>query len=568
MEEKLSITQRFWRLVKVDGKEIRNIYYYSFFAGLISLSLPLGVQSIVNLIQGGRVNSAWIVMVVIVVLGVAFNGVLQILQLRITENIQQRIFTRAAFEFAYRIPRIRLENLFRTYTPELINRFFDVMTIQKGISKMLIEISTSGIQVFLGLLLLSLYHPFFIIFSFLLLLIFYLIFQLTGKRGFKTSLEESKHKYKLAHWLEEVGRTSISFKLVGKTDYALERSNVHAENYLEAREKHFKVLVSQYSLLVVFKVLVVTGLLGIGGVLVMEQQMNIGQFVAAEIIIVMIINSIEKLIRNIETVYDVLTGIEKVAQVTDLSLEKDEGIDIRTNIKTDGLDIKLNDVCFKYPHSNSYTLQNINISIKPNDNVVIAGRNSSGKSTLVQIIAGLYDVQKGNVAYNDLSFGSLNLESLRSVIGANLNQEDLFYGSVMENIMVGREKATQDNVTWAIEKVGLTSFISSLPKGYNTMILPNGKSLPKSVIQKLLIARSIVDKPKLVLLEYSFEHLSYTDKMRIMEFLFDKENGWTIVAVSKDVDLMKHSDKVMVMDDGRIVDEGSYEQVKPSLNKY
>lgn len=568
MEEKLSITQRFWRLIKVDGKEIRNIYYYSFFAGLISLSLPLGVQSIVNLIQGGRVNSAWIVMVIIVVLGVAFNGVLQILQLRITENIQQRIFTRAAFEFAYRIPRIRLENLFRTYTPELINRFFDVMTIQKGISKMLIEISTAGIQVFLGLLLLSLYHPFFIIFSFLLLLVFYLIFQLTGKRGFRTSLEESKHKYKLAHWLEEVGRTSISFKLVGKTDYALERSNAHAENYLEAREKHFKVLVSQYSLLVVFKVLVVTGLLGIGGVLVMEQQMNIGQFVAAEIIIVMIINSIEKLIRNIETVYDVLTGIEKVAQVTDLSLEKDEGIDIRNNLKEGGLNIKMNDVSFKYPHSNSFTLSNINLSIKGNDNVVIAGRNSAGKSTLIQIIAGLYDVQKGNVAYNELSFGSLNLESLRSVIGANLNQEDLFYGSVMENIMVGREKATQENVQWAIEKVGLTQFISSLPKGYNTMILPNGKSLPKSVIQKLLIARSIVDKPRLVLLEYSFEHLSYTDKMQIMEFLFDKKNEWTIVAVSKDTDLMKHSDKVLVMDNGRIVDEGTYDQVQPSLNKY
>lgn len=568
MEEKLNISQRFWRLIKADGKEIRNIYYYSFFAGLISLSLPLGVQAIVNLIQGGRVNSAWIVMVIIVVLGVAFNGLMQILQLRITENIQQRIFTRAAFEFAYRIPRIKLENLFRTYTPELINRFFDIMTIQKGISKMLISISMAGIQVFLGLLLLSLYHPFFIIFSFLLLLVFYLIFQFTGKRGFVTSLEESKHKYKLAHWLEEVGRTSISFKLVGKTDYALERSNAHAEKYLESREKHFKVLLSQYFLLVVFKILVVTGLLGIGGVLVMEQEMNIGQFVAAEIIIVMIINSIEKLIRNIETVYDVLTGIEKVAQVTDLSLENDEGLDIRQDIPEGGLAVQLNNVYFNYPHSSATTLNDISLNIKANENVVIAGRNSSGKSTLIQVIAGLYDVQRGNIAYNNLSMGSLNLESLRSVIGSNLNQEDLFFGTVLENIQVGREKATQENVKWAIEKVGLTQFISSLPEGYKTMILPNGKSLPKSVIQKLLIARSIVDKPKLVLLEYSFEHLSYTDKMGIMEFLFDKKNGWTIIAVSKDTDLMRNSDKVMVMDNGRIVDEGTYDQIKESLNKY
>tara|TARA_B100000508_G_scaffold60116_1_gene46739 strand:- start:20425 stop:22131 length:1707 start_codon:yes stop_codon:yes gene_type:complete len=568
MEEKLSISRRFWRLIKADGKEIRNVYYYSFFAGLISLSLPLGVQSIINLIQGGRVNSAWIVMVIIVVLGVALNGILQILQLRITENIQQRIFTRAAFEFAYRIPRIRLENLFRTYTPELVNRFFDVMTIQKGISKLLISISTAGIQVLLGLILLSLYHPFFIIFSFLLLLVFYLIFQFTGKKGFQTSMEESNHKYKLAHWLEEIGRTSISFKLAGKTDYALERSNVHAEKYLEAREKHFKILVTQYSLLVVFKVLVVTGLLGIGGVLVMEQQMNIGQFVAAEIIIVMIINSIEKLIRDIETVYDVLTGIEKIAQVTDLTLEKDQGIDLRKNLTEKGVEVQLNDVSFHYPHSNNLSLIDINMSIKPSENVVIAGKNSSGKSTLIQVIAGLYELQKGNIAYNDLSLGSLNLESLRSIIGANLNQEDLFFGTVMENIMIGRDNATHENVRWAIEKVGLTQFISSLPDGYNTMILPNGKSLPKSIIQKLLMARCIADKPKLVLLEYSFEHLSYTDKMNIMEFLFDKSNGWTIIAVSKDIDLMKNADKVMVMENGQITDQGTYEQIKPSLNKY
>ena len=566
MDQKLPISKRFWQLIKADGKEIRNVYYYSFFAGLISLSLPLGIQAIVNLIQGGRVNSAWVVLVIIVVLGVAFNGLMQILQLRLTENIQQRIFTRAAFEFAYRIPRIKLENLFKTYTPELVNRFFDVMTIQKGISKLLISISMAGIQVFLGLLLLSLYHPFFIIFSFLLLLTFYLIFQFTGKKGFKTSLLESKHKYKLAHWLEEVGRTSISFKLVGKTDYALERSNMHAENYLEARENHFKVLVTQYVLLVIFKILVVAGLLGIGGVLVMDQQMNIGQFVAAEIVIIMIINSIEKLIKDIETVYDVLTGIEKIAQVTDLELEKDEGINITESLKENGLDIEMNEVSFSYPMSKKPTLKKVSLSVKANENVVIAGKNSSGKSTLIQVIAGLYDIQGGNIAYNNLSLGSLNIESLRSVIGSNLGDEDLFYGTILENIKVGREKADHDNIKWAIEKVGLTKFIGALPDGYNTVILPNGKSLPKSIVQKLLIARCIADRPQLVLLEYSFEHLSYTDKMRIMEFLYEKENNWTIIAVTKDQDLMKHSDKVIVMDNGAVIDHGTYDQVKSLLN--
>jgi ABC-type bacteriocin/lantibiotic exporter with double-glycine peptidase domain len=567
MSDKLTVTQRFWRLIKADAMEIRNVYYYSFFIGLIGLSLPLGIQAIINLIQGGRVSSAWVVMVVVVVLGVAFSGVLQILQLRITENIQQRIFTRAAFEFSYRIPKIKLEELFTLYAPELINRFFDVMTIQKGISKLLITISTAGIQVVLGLLLLSLYHPFFIIFSVLLILILFLIFRFTSRKGLETSLEESKHKYNLAHWLEETARTSVSFKIAGDTDHSLNRTNIHAEKYLKAREKHFKVLVNQFSLLVLFKILVATGLLAIGGVLVMEQEMNIGQFVAAEIVIVMIINSVEKLIRNLETVYDVLTALEKVAQVTDLEIEKTDGQDLNRSCKGNGLTLKLNDLNFSYPKSKFETIKGVTLDIKESSRVVIMGKNGSGKSTLLHIIAGLYDIQKGTISYNNLPLGNLNLESLRSAIGANLNHEDLFYGTIQENISMGRSKATFENIEWAIEKVGLTSFIQKLPNGYDTLILPNGKTLPKSAIQKLLIARSIVDKPKLLLLEYSLEHLNFMDKMKIMEFIYDRSNEWTVIATSKDAEIARKSDLVVILEDGKVKSSGSYNEMKEEIEK-
>lgn len=387
-----------------------------------------------------------------------------------------------------------------------------------------------------------------------------------GKRGLNTSLEESTHKYKLVHWLEEVGRTSISFRMAGKTDYALERSNIHADDYLVAREKHFKVLVSHYTLLVIFKVLIIAGLLIIGGVLVMEQQMNIGQFVAAEIIIVMIINSVEKLIRDIDTIYDVLAGIEKVAQVTDLPLENSEGIDLVKNISDGGLNVSINDLSFSYPESNYQTLNHIKLKVGSNERVAITGKVSSGKSTLLQLVAGFYELKQGNISYNDLSLGSLNLESLRNVIGTNLIQEDLFYGTIIENIKVGRADASIENVRWAIEKVGLTEFIGKLTLGYNTMILPNGQTLPKNVIQKLLIARSIVDKPRLLLLENSLEKVTGKDKKLILDFLFDKKNPWTIIFITKDPEVMKNCDNIVLMENGRITKQGKYDQVKPPLN--
>jgi len=261
------------------------------------------------------VSTAWIVLVAFVTVGIAVSGLITIFQLRITENLQQKIFARAAFEFVFRVPRIKLEELYRFHAPELMNRFFDVVTVQKGLPKILIDFSSAGLYVIFGLILLSFYHPFFILFSLLLIALVYIIFRITVKKGLRTSLEESKHKYLLAHWLEEAARTNMTFKMAGNTDFPIQNSDRHVMSYLQARESHFKVLVQQYSLMIFFKVIVALGLLAIGGVLVMEQLMNIGQFVAAEIIIITVINSVEKLILSLETIYDVLTSLEKIDQL-------------------------------------------------------------------------------------------------------------------------------------------------------------------------------------------------------------------------------------------------------------
>ena len=182
MENKLTPIQRFWLLLKPDKKEIRNVYVYAVFLGVVNLSLPIGIQSIIYIIQGGQISTSWVVLVIFVMAGVAFSGILQIYQLRITENLQQKIFTRAAFEFTYRIPKIKVEALYKHYAPELMNRFFAVVSIQKGLAKILIDFSTASIQAIFGLLLLSLYHPFFIVFSVVLILLVYAIFKLTSKK--------------------------------------------------------------------------------------------------------------------------------------------------------------------------------------------------------------------------------------------------------------------------------------------------------------------------------------------------------------------------------------------------
>ena len=550
LTNRITPMQRFWRLLHPDRKEIRNVYVYAVFNGLINLSLPLGIQAIINLIQGGQVSTAWVVLVSVVVLGVAATGVLQIAQLRITENLQQKIFARSAFEFAFRIPRIKMEAIYKHYAPELMNRFFDTLTVQKGLSKILIDFSSAALQVLFGLILLSFYHPFFIIFSLILILLVFAIFRLTARPGLVTSLEESKFKYKVAHWLEELARTGTTFKLAGKSELPLSRMDKEVGDYLESRENHFKVLVKQYSMMVGFKAFVAAGLLAMGGILVMQQLMNIGQFVAAEIIILLIMSSVEKLVLSLETIYDVVTALEKIGQVTDLEIEETRGVESICKEDDCGMKISLRDVRFAYPDGDKKILCGINLDIEGRESVVITGKNGSGKSTLLQIIAGLYDVNQGQVIYNDLPKGNLDLTTLRSNIGDCLTQEQLFDGTILENIAMGREGATFENVKWAVQNLKLERFINSLPNGYDTLVDPQGKKLPRSAMQKLLLARSIADRPKLLLLEDALEHLDSEERKSIVDFLLRKENDWTIVAVSSDPYFQSKADKVIDMQDG------------------
>lgn len=565
-DEKLSPVKRFWKIIKNDAKDIRYVYYYSIFTGLVSLSLPLGIQAIVNLIQGAKVSSAWIVVVIFVVFGIAVNGVLQILQLRITENLQQKIYARAAFELAYRVPRIKLEALYNKYAPELMNRFFDTITVQKGLAKILIDISTSGIQIIFGLILLSLYHPLFIIFSFLLIILLYAIFKFTGEKGLKTSLKESSEKYKTAHWLEEVARTGNSFKIIGNSSLPIKLIDTHVDNYTDARESHFRVLVSQYSLLVIFKVIVATGLLAIGGILVMEQVINIGQFIAAEIIILLVIASVEKLIGSLDTIYDVLTSLEKIGLVTDLELEKGDGLNISEEMElSSGLSLNLSNVSFKYPGSSTDVLKELNLTVQSNEKVMITGPNGSGKSTLLHLLAGMYSCSEGAISFNKFHLSNLNIDELRKVMGAFLSYEDLFEGSLLDNIIMGRQNVDIKDVKWAIEGVGLTDLIKSLPNGYETKIEPNGAKLSKSIRQKILIARTIVGRPKLLLLEYALEHIDTSNKLKIIDFLFDPSHNWTIIVASTDTELAKRCNKIIMMDRGRISKAGSYDELSNEI---
>ena len=546
-------TERFFRLLAPHSKAVTHLYTFAILSGIVALTLPLGIQAIINLIQGGEISAAWVLLIIVVLFGYSFNGMMQIFQLRITENLQKDIFTKSAFEFTFRIPRIKMSALHNQYAPELMNRFFDTISIQKGISKVLIEFSTSALQIIFGLILLSFYHPFFIIFSVILIIISFIIGVYLFQRGLKSSLTESKHKYKVAFWLEELARTNTTFRLTSNSMLPLRRTDELVDAYLHARESHFRILLRQYYLFIAFKILIAAAFLFLGGILVFNQQMNIGQFVAAEIIVLLLISSSEKLLLTLEVVYDLLTSIEKVGQVTDLELEEDSGIEMDTT-QNNGVAVTVKEVSFKYPDAQEYIIQNCNLEIAAGEKVCLTGEHGSGKSTLLSLMTAFYEPDQGTIAYDGLPIKNYNISLLRNQIAECISEDSIFAGTLLENLTLGKHIET-DRVREVCQMLGLSDFLIESQAGLNTMLGPTGRKLSRSLTKKLILARSILKKPKLLIMDDFFSDLDNSEKEHLLECILSPVHPWTLIVNTSDPDLIKKFDRVIYMSKGNVVSD-------------
>jgi ABC-type bacteriocin/lantibiotic exporter with double-glycine peptidase domain len=555
-----SSLKRLFSLINVDKKEIFYIYFYAIFSGIIALTLPLGVQAIIGIISSQQVSTSWFVLIVLIILGLSFSGILKILQQSIIEILQQKLFARAAFEFAYRIPRFKMDLLHKFYPPELVNRFFDVLNIQKGLEKVVLDFTTAGVQVFFSLLILAFYHPLFVFFGFIFLSLLVVLFRLTFNPGVNTSIAASNEKYEMAAWLEELARTMGTFKLSGSDDLALNKTNDIVNKYISARQNHFRIIKTQLRAEVIFKIVITATFLVLGGILVVDKQLNIGQFVAAEIIVISLTAAVEKAVYSMSTVFDTLTALEKVGYVTDIPIDSDKGVDFTKVDCSKGVKLSVKNLGYNFSGQTKFSLNGVSFELERGEKICISGLHGSGKSTLIDLLCGFYESFEGELSFNDIPVRNIKMTSLQRVIGDNLSQQDIFKASLKDNLTMGKDVDTTKLVE-VCNTFGLMDFIKQLEKGFETMMDPEGRKFPRTVLSKIILARSIIKEPKILILDDFLTNLEGADKEKITNWLFLEEHRWTIVVSSNDSFLAKKCDKVLIMENGKEVFEDTFENV-------
>jgi len=550
-------------MLKAYKKEVSLTYLYAIFGGLLNLVLPLGIQTSLNLLQAGTISSSWYLIVLIVTLGTVLNGAILIMQASVNETLQKKIFTDMSFDFATRIPKIDLENTRDMHLPEMVNRFFETLTLTKSVPKILSDLTAAVLQIFFGLILLSFYHPYFIVLDVVLTLILFSILRLTSPSGLKTNIKESKFKYEVVYWLEELGRTVATFKHGAHSDYGVKKTDKLVSNYLDAKTQHFEILKIQSWSFVFFKTLITFILLVLGGFLVLRNQINIGQFVASEIVIILVINASEKLILLMETIYDVLTSLDKIGHVMDIPLEATSTEKV---LQKSGMAVTLNNLGYTFAHTDKPTLSHIDLVINPLERVCIAGYNASGRTTLIHIIASFLKPQQGAILFDGIPMDNYDLASLRSKIGYFSSTEQIFSGTLRENITLGDDSIDTETVVSYLSGVGLTNFLGEIQGGLNAILLPDGKNLSRSIVSKILIARSLASKPKILLIENLLNNLQANDKEKVIEIITSENRTWTLVCASDDLEIASRCDKIIILDKGNIVAQGSFEEIKKSIH--
>ncbi len=535
-------------ILQLDKKEVSAIYIYAILAGLVQLVTPLGIQSIIGFVMAGALSTSIVVLITVVVLGVFLNGLFQIRQLQIIEKIKQKIYTRDALSFADKIPHLNIEKLDNYYLPELVNRFFDTITLQKGIEKILLEIPAAFIQILFGIILLSLYHPVFIAFGIVLVVLLYVILATTLPKGFTKNLLASDYKYKTAAWLQELARVVKTFKYAKKTSLHIEKTDELVSNYLIARTSYFKILLTQFWSLVAFKIIITAAMLIVGVYLLLNQQINIGQFIAADIVILAVISSVEKLILTLDKAYDTLTAIEKLDKIKSAELESAGN---ETIAGSNGMKIDFKNVSFNYPNRKN-VLNEINIEIHSGEKVLIVGNSGSGKSTLLRLLTGTFTNFSGAIRINNVALGSYAIDSLRSNTGVLISQQDIFQGTIRDNITMGDSGVTNEELYQLTKSTGLESFIGELEIGFDTDIDPAGKKLPEKIKQGILLARALFSRKTLLLLENPFDGLDATAIESVREMMAKLENVTMLVTAGSNSH-QEIFDKIIYLQNGSIV---------------
>jgi len=517
--------ERLRHLLLPEWSDIWIVLVFAFVVGLLMLATPIAIEALVNTVAFGRFLQPVVVLALILFTFLGFLAAVRALQTYVVEIIQRRLFARVAADLAYRLPRVEAEATDEHYVPELVNRFFDIVTVQKVAAQLLLDGLGLILAAVIGMAVLAFYHPWLLGFDIVLLASIAFIILVLGRGAVASAVKESKHKYYMAAWLEDIARCPSTFRNDGGTEFAMERADRFIHQYLSARKRHFRILMRQIVFALGLQAIASTVLLGIGGWLVITGELTLGQLVAAELIVTMIVGAFAKLGKHMESFYDLLASVDKLGVLFDLPVERQSGM---LGVGQQGpIDVKINAVSYSWPDRQA-ALDSVSIVVPKATSLGILGASGNGKSTLVDLISGIRSPTAGHLTLDGFDPRDLRPDILRERVALVRNNE-VFHATIDENVHLHREDVSANDVRETLQQLGLLELILRLDNSRETVISSIGSPLTENQCRLLAIARAVVGRPGLLLIDGVLDALPDQELELVLDFLLAPEQPWTII---------------------------------------
>ncbi len=527
---------RLLAILRPEWSDIWVVAVFAFFTGVLSLATPIAVESLVNIVAFGRLLQPLVILSLMLFGFLAFASLMRALQTFVVEIIQRRLFVRVAADLAYRFPRVSQASLTGHYGPELANRFFDIVTLQKVVAKLLLDGLAIILATFVGMAVLAFYHPWLLGFDVLLLLLVVVGVLVLGRGAISSGIDESKQKYRLAAWLQDVIRCPIGFKEAGATEFALDRANQITADYLNARRRHFRVLFGQLLFIMGLQAVAGTVLLGFGGWLVIRGQLTLGQLVAAELIVATILSSLAKLGKHIESFYDVVAAVDKLGHLFDLEIEPQDGL---LALQSEGgVRLRITEV------KHSVAAPSFSLEVEAGERVALLCPESAGSTVLFGMLYGLRTPEAGHLEIEHTDPRDLRLDVLRDTV-ALVRGVEIFEGTVAENVQLARPEVSMTDLRAALYGVGLLDEVLRLSNGLDTQLHAGTGPLNATQLQLLMLARAVAGQPQLLMIDGTLDYLGDAQLDQVCEMLDEEAREWTLLVATNRRDIAERFARVV-----------------------
>lgn len=534
-------------LIQLEREDIGTLLAYGVGIGLMSLATPVAVQALVNTIAFGALFQPLLVLTLVLLVLVAFSNLLVGLQFYVVEMLQRRLFVRFFGEAAARLQQAASSARDGEYLPELANRFLDVVTLQKTASVLLLETLGYVLQTVIGMVLLAFYHPLLLAFDLFLVATLAIILFVMGNNGLDTAIAQSKAKYAALAWLESIAAQTTLGKSNTGAAFLTAQSEHIAHDYLQASKQHFRVLTRQNTGALVLHTLANTLLLGMGGWMVLEHQLSLGQLIAAELVVSAMIYGLTRLGKTLDSVYELLVSLDKIGHVMDLPQESSHG----ATPPTDGQALQIDVYGVAVADSlHLDKLRRVDLHLAAGSRLVLGVGSERG--TLLDVLYGLRSPTSGYVCLNGQDVRDLHLGLLRDHV-ALVRDAEIIAGTVYDNLVLGRG-LTPEAIQQGLAQVGLLEQISALPEGLQTTLGFNGAPLSPEQCLRLTLARALLMRPGLLLLDGVFGHISPQALPVVLDTVFADTAPWTLIATSQDPDIIRRSPRYARIEQGVLVE--------------